>query len=219
MTRKSKFRAYLPFVSALTALVLVAGLAVYALVQMLGAPPPEMKRTVQQISLVRPPPPPPKPKEAPPPPEEIEEEVDMPDPQETPEPSPENQPPPGDLLGLDAEGTAGADGFGLVARKGGRDLLASGGGDPHRWYAGVLKQELVAHLSEYDRIRSRRYSVQVRLWLGEDGAVRDVDLAGTTGDRELDEELRTALPSLQRIADAPPHDLPQPVQLRIVSRL
>jgi len=218
MTRKSKLRPYLPFLYAITAFVLVAGLVVYGLVQLLNTPPQKTKKTVQQISLLRPPPPP-EPKEEPPPPEEMEEEVNVPDPPDVPEPSPQDQPPPGDLLGLDADGAAGADGFGLVARKGGRDLLASGGSNPYRWYAGVLQQELAAHLSEYERIRSRRYSVGVRLWLGVDGAVRDVDLTGSTGDRELDDELRTALAGLRRIADAPPEDLPQPVQLRIVSRL
>lgn len=220
MTRKSKFRSYLPVVGAIGALVILSGLAVYGLVSMLNTPPPATKKTVQQISLVRPPPPPPKPEEEPPPPpEEIQEEVDVPEPRDAPEPSPQDQPPPGDLLGLDAEGTAGADGFGLVARKGGRDLLAGGGGSAYRWYAGVLKQELVAHLSEYERIRSQRYTVEVRLWLGANGEIREVDLAGTTGDRALDEELRTALASLQRVPNAPPDDLPQPVQLQIVSRL
>ncbi|HVP77594.1 MAG TPA: TonB family protein [Thermodesulfobacteriota bacterium] len=35
--------------------------------------------------------------------------------------------PAGDTLGLDAEGRAGSDAFGLVARKGGRSILAGGG--------------------------------------------------------------------------------------------
>jgi TonB family protein len=35
--------------------------------------------------------------------------------------------PAGDRLGLDAEGKAGSDAFGLVARKGGRSILAGGG--------------------------------------------------------------------------------------------
>ena len=48
--------------------------------------------------------------------------------------------PPGDELGLDAEGGAGSDGFGLRAKKGGRGLI--GGGDRNRWYEGQVQRDL-----------------------------------------------------------------------------
>jgi protein TonB len=59
----------------------------------------------------------------------------------------------------------------------------------------------------------------VRLWLASDGAVERVALAGSTGDRELDRTLELLLADIDRVAEAPPGDLPQPVQIRIVSRL
>lgn len=195
---------------------LVAGMI--AVVKWLDSPPPQTQKVVQQISLVRPPPPPPPPDEPPPPPEMEEEEVDIPEPADIPEPSPMDEPPPGDLLGLDADGAAGVDGFGLVARKGGRDLLASGG-SRYRWYAGILKQSLLEQLSEIERVRSQRYEIVVRLWLSPDGSVRDVKLVGSTGSRDLDDELRAALARIDNVGETPPADLPQPVQLQIVSRL
>jgi protein TonB len=148
---------------------------------------------------------------------EIEEEVDLPEPEPAPE-TPSDQPPPGELLGLDAEGVAGGDGFGLAARRGGRDLLASGG-DRYAWYAGVLKEDLLSFLAENRDLRRRAYSVNVRLWLAGDGAVQRVALASSTGDRELDRTLEGLLANMERVAEAPPSDLPQPVQIRIVSRL
>jgi protein TonB len=109
-------------------------------------------------------------------------------------------------------------GFGLAARRGGRDLLASGG-DRFGWYAGMLKQDLLSLLGEDHDVRSRAYSVNVRLWLDPHGAVTRVDLTSSTGDRDLDRRLRDRLAGMERVAEAPPDGLPQPVQLRIVSRL
>ena len=83
------------------------------------------------------------PETEPPPPPPPEEKVDLAEPE--PEPQPSNDPPPGEQLGLDAEGAAGADGFGLAARPGGRDLLASGG-SAYAWYAGLLKSEILDRL-------------------------------------------------------------------------
>jgi len=82
------------------------------------------KKVAQEIHIIRPPPPPDLPPPPPPPPDE---KVDVPDPQEKPDPTPSNDPPPGEQLGLDAEGTAGGDAFGLVGNKGGRGLVGSGG--------------------------------------------------------------------------------------------
>jgi protein TonB len=192
------------------------GAAVYFIKQFIDQPAPQPKQVVQQVRLIRPPPPPPE-TEPPPPPPEVEEEVDVPDPQPTPD-APSDEPPPGELLGLDADGVAGADGFGLAARRGGRSLLASGG-DRFAWYAGMLKEDLLSFLADQRDLRSRAYAINVRLWLDGQGAVTRVALAGSTGDRALDRQLETLLASMDRVGEAPPADLPQPVQVRIVSRM
>jgi protein TonB len=113
---------------------------------------------------------------------------------------------------------AGSDGFGLGSKRGGRDLLASGG-DRFAWYAGMLKQDLLSLLSDERKIRSRAYSVNVRLWLDPKGAVTRVALASSTGDRDLDRQLNELLSGMERVAEAPPEGMPQPVQIRIVSRM
>jgi protein TonB len=214
---RSTLLRVLPIVLGVLGMATAGGAAIYFIRQFMDSPAPAPKQVIQEVRLIRPPPPPPEVEPPPPPPPEIEEEVDLPEPEPAPE-TPSDQPPPGELLGLDAEGVAGGDGFGLAARRGGRDLLASGG-DRYAWYAGVLKEDLLSFLAENRDLRRRAYSVNVRLWLAGDGAVQRVALASSTGDRELDRTLEGLLANMERVAEAPPSDLPQPVQIRIVSRL
>ncbi len=200
-----------------TAIFMVFGGVVYALVSVLSgtAPPPQPK--VQQISIIQPPPPPPPPEVTPPPPEE--EKVEIPEPETEPEPVAEDEsdePPPGEDLALDADGVAGSDGFGLRARKGGRGLL--GGGDANRWYAGIVQNDLQRLLAGIDELRQGRYSIIVRIWLDEDGRLTRSELVDSSGDAGLDTAIREALESEARISQAPPSELPQPIKLRISSR-
>ncbi|WP_052700215.1 hypothetical protein [Methylocucumis oryzae] len=101
--------------------------------------------------------PPPPPKVEKPPEPEVKNEVEQPEPEpEEPLPDVADEPPPGDL-GLDAEGTAGSDGFGLAARKGGRGLLGGGGGgDPYAWYGGLIKKRPTRHLIGQRRATPQR---------------------------------------------------------------
>lgn len=211
--RAQKYR-YVPLI-ALCLVVLMAGGGIFWMVRhFLSTEPPAQKKVVQEIRIIRPPPeelPPPPP---PPPPEE---EVDVPEPEPQPEPTPSEEPPPGEQLGLDTEGGAGGDGFGLAARKGGRDLLASGG-SAYTWYAGLLKNEILERLQKEDRVRSGPYSVPVRAWVREDGTIERIELTQSTGDSSRDAAIRSVLGTIARLPQAPPPGMPQPVILRIVSR-
>lgn len=178
-----------------------------------AAPPP--KQIVQQIQLIRPPPPPPD--VPPPPPPPPDEKVDIPDPQQQPDPTPSNEPPPSEQLGLDAEGGAGGDAFGLVGHKGGRDLLATGG-SAFAWYAGLLKNEILDKLGNETRARTGSYSIVIRVWVRDDGSIERVALSQSSGDKQRDQSIQDALSRMTRLSQAPPADMPEPVTLRIVSR-
>lgn len=187
----------------------------WLMMSFLNSAPPATKKVVQEIRVIRPPPPPP---DEPPPPPPPEEKVDVNEPQPEPEPVASNEPPPGDQLGLDAEGTGEGDGFGLAARKGGRDLLASGG-SAYTWYANLLKAEILALLQEDKKIRNGSYSVQVRVWVKPDGLIERVGVGQSTGDRERDQVLEKSLGRMVgRVIQGLPADTPQPISLRIVSR-
>lgn len=213
-SRKSSAR-FVPLIAGTVIVLIVAIGLIWAIRAMTQDKPDQPKRQVAQvIKLVRPPPPPPEPPPPPPPPEEkIEESL----PQETPEEAPPEEASPAEQLGIDAEGVAGGDGFGLAARKGGRDLLG-GGGAVFAWYTGRLKDAILNVLSEDERLRKGKYQVTVRVWVGSDGKVERIKLQTTAGSHELDAAIEAILRKVERIDEAPPLEMPQPVTFRIVSK-
>ena len=213
MIDKSRKIRFLPLILG-TVVVTTLGVGAIALMRsFLQSTPGQPKQVVQQIQLIRPPPPPP---DLPPPPPPPEEKVELPDPQQKPDPTPSNEPPPGERLGLDAEGSAGGDEFGLAARKGGRDLLASGG-SACAWYAGLLKGQILDQLNSEQHARMGNYSVVVRVWVRSDGTIDRVRIAQSSGNRERDQAIESALSRITRLPQAPPADMPEPISLRIVS--
>ncbi|HVN44291.1 MAG TPA: TonB family protein [Steroidobacteraceae bacterium] len=196
--------------------VVTLGVGAVALMRnFLHSTPPPPKQQIQEVHLIRPPPPPPD--LPPPPPPPPEEKVDVSDPQDKPDPTPSNEPPPGEQLGLDAEGSAGGDDFGLAARKGGRDLLASGG-SAYAWYSGLLKDEVLNQLGAEKRAHQGEYSVVVRVWVRNDGTIERVRVTQSSGNRERDQAIEAALARITRLSQPPPADMPEPISLRIVSR-
>lgn len=205
------FRRALPGILIASVLVL-AGAAVVALAtQFLGQEAKPQKKVVQ-VQLFRPPPPPPKIEAPPPPPPE--EELKLPEPEPVAD-APDVPELPG-ALGLDAEGVAGADAFGLLGRKGGRDLI--GGDGPFRTYANHVKDALLDYLSSREGVRASSYTIVVQVWIQQDGRLGRYEIVGTSGNPLLDEALELALADLTELGQAPPEGMPQPVRLRIKSR-
>ena len=208
-SNRSSLRRYLPVAGIAAAVIAIVGIIAFLIVRSMGDAGQTTKKMIQQVQIIRPPPPP----ETPPPPPPEPEKVDV---QEPDEPEPDladaDQPPPGDQLGLDAEGVAGGDGFGLLGRKGGRDLLGSGS-DGYGWYGQILKADLIDRLAEFRDIRRDRYSIEVRIWLSPDGDVQRFKVVNSTGNPQLDRDLLTALGTLDRVSERPPEGLPQPVRL------
>ena len=212
-SRATKLRFLPAIVGGLAIVGLLLGLVLLIRNWMSSAPSPN-KPVAQEVRIIRPPPPPPDVKPPPPPPPE--EDVDVPEPEQPPD-TPSDEPPPGEQLGLDADGTAGSDGFGLAARKGGRDLLASGNG-AFTWYANVIKGELLSRLEDEAAARRGSYSISVRIWVRPDGTIERYRLAQSTGDASRDRAIEAVLSRMSRFSQAPPPDMPQPVSLRLVSR-
>jgi protein TonB len=199
--------------AAITSVIVVAvlGVAVWLLRDLLAKKPDGPKREVPLVvHVIRPPPdlPPPPP---PPPEEKLEEPLPKDTPDQPPDDSPQQQ------LGIDADASAGSDGFGLAARKGGADLVGTGNA-MFAWYTSLLKDTISDKLSDDERVRKGNYSVIVRLWLASDGRINRVALAQSTGNRQLDGDIERALNSVGRVREAPPIEMPQPVTLKIISR-
>ena len=179
---------------------------------------PHKKNKVQQISLVQPPPPkieekppePEKPEEKPP-----EEEVKLDQP-EAPQDA-KDEPPPGQDLALDADGGAGTDGFGLGAKKGGRELTSIGG-SRFGGYLGSLQQNIRDALSQNDKVRKAGdYKITVKLWIARNGSVDRIELLDSTGSNDVDAAMKRVLSGITLLKD-PPEDMPQPVKIRISAR-
>lgn len=217
MNSKPKPRSFVPYIVG-GGVIVAAALLVWLIRGFVGSAPPTPKKVVQEIQVVRPPPPPDTPPPPPPPPKD---DVSVPDPQDQapPDPSPSNEPPPGEQLGVDADGAGGGDSFGLVGRKGGRDLFASGG-SALAWYGGVVKDRILEELAKSDKkAGGSTFSISVKVWVRADGVVERVKLVGSTGDRDRDKTIEATLLKMGRLAQPPPANLVQPINIRVVSRV
>lgn len=210
MNAKRKKRPYVPILLGACVLVVFLG-GVQFVRSFLGGGPAHQPKVVQEVHLIRPPPPPPE--EKPPPPPPPEEKVVTPEPEQHPDPTPSNEPPPSEHLGLDAEGGAGGDAFGLVGNKGGRELLGSGG-SAFAWYSNLVQGEVRDCLSNDKNVRG---SIRLRMWVREDGTIERVLLAESTGDQARDKAIASKLEGCRRFSQAPPAGTPQPMNLRLVS--
>jgi protein TonB len=205
-------------------LLAFAGLVAWGALSLMASGKPAKKQVVQ-IALLKPPPPPPPPPEIKPPePEVHKEEVKMPEPEPEPQPAQQDAPPPGEQLGLDAEGGGGNDGFGLAARKGGTDITRLGGAegglgrDKLAWFAGMVQSHLQAYFSRNEKLRTADYRIVLRVWFAKDGRIERFELVDSTGNATLDGSIRLAMDSMPPLRQPVPTDIPQPVKLRVTSR-
>jgi len=182
------------------------------------------RRAVQSVTLVKPPPPPEKIKEKPPEPEVKKEEIveKKPDkPQEQPEEK--DEPPPGDRLGLDTEGGAGADEFGLVAKKGGAALIGGGGNlmRQYAWYTAKIQEELrkkiYEHMEQNGGVPSGSCRASVQIRLDDQGRIIGHRIEEACGIRPVDEALEKVL-STARISEPPPEEMPRSIKIRVSTR-
>jgi periplasmic protein TonB len=209
MSMRAKLIRYLPVIFGL----LLAALIIYLAIIFLDSESeqPQRKKVVQQVTIITPPPPPPPPPEQEPEVQEPEEAAPVDDMDEA-MPDEDMGEDAGNDLGLDADGAAGADGFGLLARKGGRGIVGGG-------YGSLVVQEINAMLVDDERLRSKEYTVLVKIWISENGDIERFKIDKKSGDETVVATLESVLARLGTISEGPPLELPQPIRLRIKSRI
>lgn len=222
MQKYQRWLRHLPLLIGSVLTVLIA-VAVFILKDTFQKPA-QPKKQMQQITMIQPPPPPPPPPEQKPPePEPEPEKIPEPEPQPEPEPTPEAAAEPaGEELGVDAEGGAGGDAFGLMGKKGGRSLLGGAGGSAILWYGGQVKRSLEDELQRLlpDTILKLTYNLQLTVWIDESGRISRAELASASGKPEVDQAVRTALSQLQvQLPKSPPDSMPQPLKVRVTSKI
>nr|CBX31633.1 hypothetical protein N47_E51450 [uncultured Desulfobacterium sp.] len=145
---------------------------------------------------------------------------------ETPDQSQDNKP-PGQDLGLDADGTAGSDGFGLVGKKGGRALIGGGGGGggslmgQYAWYTKIVQDEIRKtvreRLEKTGGIPKGKIQVVIRIELDQQGKIIQCSIAGSSGNEAADQAIKDAL-VMARVSEPPPDGMPRAMKLKISSQ-
>ena len=200
-------RRYSPHTVGLVLVIMVVVLMVW----LLGTPTEQAhhKKVIQQISLITLPPPPPPPEIKQEPPKQKEQVVEK---QDKPVPDQSKAPDISKNLGLDANGSAGADGFGLMARKGGRGVVGGG-------YGALVVQEINSILTDDDKLRHSAYVLVLSLWISPTGMIEKYKIDKQLGDKETIAMVTSALTKMGSISEGPPLEVPQPIRIRIRSRI
>lgn len=186
--------------------------------------PPATKRQVAKISILpdTPPPPPPPPKEEkkPPPPKEEPKQVMREEPVKQDVPKQDQQ--------IKMEGPSGdgpsAFGAGAITQdyKGGTPGSGDGGGVNRlvmNSYANAATRALNDYLAREKELKQQNYKVNVNLWLNADGTLQRAELAGSTGNENVDVMMREALARFPGTGRSVPERLPQPLRLLITNRM
>lgn len=209
--------------TATLAVVIVVAVIGFALKSLLGGSGTTARKppTVSLLPSAPPPPPPPPKEEKKPEPPKEQKEVKM-------EQAEKKEAPPADPS-LKMEGAAG-DGPSMFAAgkvtnedlgrigTGGTGVAAAGGLlNPFNSYATAIKSELQRHLGRRAELKRRQYRIEVRVWVADDGRLKNFELLGTTNDGDTDEAIRGVLAALPAFSEPPPARMPQPIRLRIVA--
>jgi len=214
MSEQKKWIRFAPWIVGVVGIVVVIAIALWVH-SLIPDETVQQKKMVQQITMITPPPPPP-PEVKPPEPEEpeIKDEEVVEDTPEEPMPDAAEDTPAGDDLGVDAEGGAGGDSFGLVGRKGGRGLLAGGSG-----YTSKVQRAISDAITENKKLRRLEYAAILKIWIDDSGAIDRYDVSIASGDSEARQYIELALSKMDTRMDIPPKDMAQPIKLRIRSKL
>ncbi|RJR22824.1 MAG: TonB family protein [Nitrospiraceae bacterium] len=218
------------FIALMVALCVVA---VYFIIMVISDDSPQKKNNVTMVTLLKPPPP--QIKEKPPEPEPVrqeqKEEVIAQVPQEAasndrPAGEPDNAP-AGDSLGVDSDGTAGSDAFGLVAKKGGRSLLAGEGGNglgnlsllsKYGGYAHFVESEIHKRIMKlWDMeggLPRGTLQVVVKLKVDTDGDIVEHRIIGSSGNHKMDETVNQVLGNIS-FSDSPPDGMPRTMKIKM----
>ena len=191
---------------------------------------------VAKIDLIKPDrsePPPPKEKLPEP---EIQQKQDIVTaPVNTPDqPAGDDKPAADGPLGLEGDGGAGADGFGLAARgKVGRDITTIGTGNGlHigdqgailRKYAGYfrlvqeeMKKIAFKHLDEAGKFPKGKLEATVQIVMDDEGVITECRIVRSSGNSAVDKVVKESL-RLARISLPPPRDVPRRINVRMTAQ-
>jgi len=228
---KTKSASSVSWVLIAVVIVFLGG-AVYIVWTVLSDDSPRKKANIATITLVKPPPIPVK--EKPPEPEPVKESQKK---EQIIDPGPQNEAqnaneqddtPAGDKLGLDADGKAGTDAYGLVAKKGGRALLAGDGGlgrlsllGKYASYTQIMeaaiRKKVQKYLDENGGVPRGKFQTVVQVSIDGMGKIVQFRIIGSSGNHKMDDAVKESL-SQFRINEPPPEGMPRMMNIRVNSQ-
>jgi periplasmic protein TonB len=215
MVKRTRRRVITRLGGGLAACLLIAGFVWFVRAMMAGQVG-KPQRQIQVVQIIRPPPPPPPDQPPPPPPEKTPQPL----PKDQPDPVPDNQPAPADQpLGLDADGGADGDAFGLAARRGGSDLVGGSGSAPFAWYTSRITDAIRERLSGLACTHGSKGSLSFHIRIDAQGRFTQAELASTTGNSKVDQCIEAAVASTPPISDPPPPGMTEQLTVKVVSRI
>ncbi len=192
---------------------------------------PRKKEQISTVTLLKPPP---EVKEKPPEPE-IQKEIpkqeviqDIPQPQDTPQNNDsQDDTPAGNDLGVEGEGGAGGDAFGLVGKgKKGRDITLGGGGGgggvsrlslmaKYGWYSRKIEDEITKEvMKKLGSAPKGKYQILVKITLDSRGKIVRHRIVDGSGNSTIDDAVEAILGDLQ-ISEPRPEGMPPALTLRL----
>jgi TonB family protein len=133
---------------------------------------------------------------------------------------------PGESLGLDADGVAGSDGFGLVSNRGGRALIGGDTGNSallrkYAWYTQIIQDRIREHLQKQldddGGIPDGNLEATVRIVLDEMGQIKAFKIVDSSGSNNMDNAINVALRQVD-IDMPPPYDMPKSIKIKVSSK-
>lgn len=136
------------------------------------------------------------------------------------EPPPDNSPPEAAPVDLSTgiTGNGPPDHFGLGS--GTHHIGGSGrrNGSKFGWYAAKVQSSITEALRHNPATRNSTMSLQVRIWSDTDGRITRAQLVGTTGNTTIDDAIKNQVLTGFQLPQAPPADMPMPINMRITAR-
>jgi TonB family protein len=214
--------------------VVFLGGAAFTVTMVLSGDGPRKRDNVATVTLLKPPPV--QVKEKLPEPEPVkemkkEEMVDpAPGPQNEAQNNENDNTPAGENLGVDADGKAGGDSFGLVGKKGGRSILSgeSGGGmgrlsllSKFGWYTQIVETEIrkkvMKHMDENGGIPRGKLQAIVQVSVNSAGSIVKYKIIGSSGNHKMDEAVKQSIGDI-KISEPPPEGMPRTMSIRVTSQ-
>jgi len=210
--------------------------AVGFIVRVMLSPDGPRKKEPVAVTLLKPPPPPPEVKEKPPEPQvqkdtpkEIVTPAEAQQPDDSPDQSQDNAP-QGEDLGVEGEGGAGDNAFGLRAKKGGRDVTLGGGGGgagrfslmaKYGWYnqkiSDEIRRQVRKRLESDGGMPKGKYQLLVKVTLDAGGTIVEYTITTHSGNQRVDKAVQESLVGM-RMSEPPPEGMPRRMTIKVSSQ-